>query len=274
MRSTLSKIAAVVTAATVTLAMAACGSSTGDAAGKTLRVGTLSDAPPSIYLENGTFTGYDNELLRDIAKREGFEVEFVGTEFASLLAAVANGQFDIGSSTISTTEARKKTVAFSNGYDTGFTTIVGKKGAHLTDLAGLGGKRLGVVQASVQDDFAGRIAGADVVRFPDYNAGFAQLKNGTLDGWVVPKDIGQKYLDQNPAIALEFGYTAEDKDTPSAYAVRKDNKDLLAKLNDGLTKAIADGTVARLHARFYQQAPLTRELAQGGPGLPVRNPGA
>lgn len=274
MRSTLSKIATAVTAATVALTMAACGSSAGDEAGKTLRVGTLSDAPPSIYLENGTFTGYDNELLRDIAKREGFQVEFVGTEFSSLLASVANGQFDIGSSTISTTEARKKTVAFSNGYDTGFTTIVTKKGANLTDLTGLAGKRLGVVQASVQDDFAGRVAGANVVRFPDYNAGFAQLKNGTLDGWVVPKDIGQKYLDQNPAVPLEFGHTVEDKATPSAYAVKKDNKELLAKLNDGLAKAIADGTVARLHDQFYKQAPLTKELAKGGPGLPVQNPGA
>ncbi|MFD8493991.1 substrate-binding periplasmic protein [Amycolatopsis sp. NPDC059657] len=269
MRSTLSKILA---AATAVLALTACGSSTGSGA-KTLRVGTLTDAPPSIYLENGTFTGFDNELLRDIAKREGFEVQFVGTEFASLLANVANGQFDIGSSTISTTEARKKTVAFSNGYSTGFTTIVTKKGAGLTALPAFAGKRLGVVQASVQDDFASKVGGAEVVRFPDYNAGFAQLKNGTLDGWVVPKDIGQKYIDQNPAVPLDFGYTVETKDTPSAFAVARTNKDLLAKLNDGLAKAVADGTVARLHAQFFKTEPLPKELEQGGPGLPVQNPG-
>lgn len=273
MRSTLSKILAVVVASAATVALAACGSSDDAAAGNVLRVGTLSDAPPAIYVENGTFTGFDNELLRDIAKREGFEVEFVGTEFAGLLAAVSTGKFDIGSSTISTTEARKKTVAFSNGYSTGFTTIVTKKGAGLTSVAAFAGKRLGVVQASVQDDFAGKAGGAEVVRFPDYNAGFAQLKNGTLDGWVVPKDIGQKYLDQNPAVPLDFGYTVETKDTPSAFAVRKDNKDLLNKLNDGLTKAIADGTVARLHAQFYKSEPLPKELEQGGPGLPVQNPG-
>ena len=55
MRSTLSKIAAVVAAGALTLTLAACGSDTSgnSAAGKTLRVGTLSDAPPSIYLENG-----------------------------------------------------------------------------------------------------------------------------------------------------------------------------------------------------------------------------
>ncbi|WP_410656115.1 substrate-binding periplasmic protein [Amycolatopsis sp. lyj-112] len=274
MRSTLSKFAAVVTAGVVTLALAACGSGDPAASGQKLRVGTLTDAPPSIYLENGTFTGYDNELLRDIAKREGFEVEFVGTEFAGLLASVSTNKFDIGSSTISTTEARKKTVAFSNGYSTGFTTILTKKDAGLKDVAAFTGKRLGVVQASVQDDFAsGKVPGANVVRFPDYNAGFAQLKSGSLDGWVVPKDIGQKYIDQNPAVPLEFGYTVETKDTPSAFAVRKGNTDLLKKLNDGLAKAIADGTVARLHAQFFKTEPLPKELEQGGPGLPVQNPG-
>jgi polar amino acid transport system substrate-binding protein len=271
MRSRLSKIAAALTAGALTLTLAACGGS--DAGSTTLRVGTLSDAPPSIYVENGRFTGYDNELLRDIAKREGFEVEFVGTEFSSLLAGVATGKFDIGSSTISSTEARKKTVAFSNGYNTGFTTVVTAKGANLKDVAALGGKRLGVVQGSVQDEFAGKVAGAQVVRFPDYNAGFAQLKNGTLDGWVVPQDIGRKYLDQNPGVPLELGYTVEDKDTPSAFAVAKKNTDLLNKLNDGLAKAVADGTVARIYAQFYKNTPLSKELQQGGPGLPVKNVG-
>jgi polar amino acid transport system substrate-binding protein len=269
-----SRFLAVLVAGVLTASLTACGDS-GSASGDVLRVGTLTDAPPAIFFKDGEFTGYDNELLRDIAKREGFTVEFVGTEFASLLASVANGRFDIGSSTISTTEARKKTVAFSNGYNTEYTTIVTAKGAGLDSEKAFSGKRLGVVQASVQDDFAtNRVAGAEVVRFPDYNAGFAQLRNGTLDGWVVPKDIGQQYIKENAAVPLELGYTIESKETPSAFAVRKDNAELLDKLNKGLTAAIADGTVAKLHARFYRDTPLPTELAQGGPGLPVRNPGA
>lgn len=269
-----SRLLAVLVSGVLAAALTACGSDSGDG-GQVLRVGTLTDAPPAIFFEDGKFTGYDNELLRDIAKREGFEVEFVGTEFSSLLAGVANGRFDIGSSTISTTEARKETVAFSNGYNTEYTTVVTAKGAGLTSVEAFDGKRLGVVQASVQDDFAtNRVPGAEVVRFPDYNAGFAQLRNGTLDGWVVPKDIGQQYLEQNAAVPLELGYTIESKETPSAYAVSKDNKELLDKLNKGLAAAIADGTVAKLHARFYQDTPLPKELAQGGPGLPVQNPGA
>jgi len=265
----LSRILAVAVASAALLA--GCG--VGDAASGTLRVGTLTDAPPSIYLENGNYTGYDNELLREIARREGFQVEFVGTEFAGLLANVANRTFDVGSSTISTTDERKKTVAFSNGYSTGFTTIVTKKGAGLSQVGQFAGKRIGAVQGSVQDEFATKkVPGAQVVRFPDYNAGFAQLRNGTMDGWVVPKDIGHRYLEQNPNVPLDFGYTVETKDTPSAFAVRKGNTELLDKLNRGLAAAVADGTVKRLHAQFFKNEPLPAELEPGGPGLPVTNP--
>jgi polar amino acid transport system substrate-binding protein len=268
-----SKLFAVLTAGVLAATLTACGSDSGDE--QVLRVGTLTDAPPAIYLENGTFTGFDNELLRDIAKREGFEVEFVGTEFASLLAGVANGQFDIGSSTISATDARKKTVAFSNGYHTEYTTIVTAKGGNLTSLEAFKGKRLGVVQASVQDDFAtNKVPGAEVVRFPDYNAGFAQLRNGTVDGWVVPNEIGNQYIEQNAGVPLEIGYKIETKETPSAFAVSKTNTELLDKLNKGLAAAIADGTVEKLNAKFYPDSALPTELEPGGPGLPVTNPGA
>src|SRR5579859_2142518 len=84
----------------------------------TIKVGTLSDAPPNVFIDkDGTFTGYDNELLKAMAAKLGLKVEFVSTKFQSLLAQVKTRQFDMGSSSISTTDARRETVGFTNGYD-------------------------------------------------------------------------------------------------------------------------------------------------------------
>src|SRR4051794_9740068 len=53
----------------------------------TITVGTLSDAPPNIYLDkNGKFTGFDNELLRAVGDKLGLKVEFKSTDFSGLLA--------------------------------------------------------------------------------------------------------------------------------------------------------------------------------------------
>ena len=98
-----------------------------------LTVGTLSDAPPSICIDSaGQFTGFDNELLRAIADKLGLKINFVGTDFSGLLAQVASRRFDVGSSSITTTDARRRTVGFTNGYDFGYFSLVVPTGSSIT----------------------------------------------------------------------------------------------------------------------------------------------
>ncbi len=121
----------------------------------TLRVGTLSDAPPNIFIDpSGKFTGYDNELMRAIGDKLGLKVEFASTDFSALLSQVNNKQFDAGSSSISTTDKRRETVGFTNGYDFGYMAVVTKDNAQIKSFDDLkAGVRVGVVQGTVQDDY-------------------------------------------------------------------------------------------------------------------------
>jgi len=132
----------VVGAITLASAMVACGSNGDDAAAGgqdlglmsagTLRIGTLTDAPPNVYVKDGKFTGFDNDLITAVAAKLNLKPEFVGTDFSALLSQVNGGQFDLGSSSITITEARKKTVAFSNGYDFGYLGLNTTKDSGIT----------------------------------------------------------------------------------------------------------------------------------------------
>jgi polar amino acid transport system substrate-binding protein len=115
-----------------------------------LSVGTLSDAPPSICLNPaGTFTGFDNELLRAIGAKLGLQVEFSGTEFAPLLSQVSGGRLDVGSSNITTTAERRQRVGFTNGYDFGYFSLVVPNGSAIKGFSDLGrGSRIAVVPCS------------------------------------------------------------------------------------------------------------------------------
>lgn len=114
---------------------------------KVISVGTMGDAKPYAFTQaDGTFTGFDIELFRNVASRLGFkpdQVIFTGQEFSALMPSVANERFDVAVAAIGTTEARKKTVDFSDGYLAGYLSVLTSDKA-ITSAEGLKGKRLGV----------------------------------------------------------------------------------------------------------------------------------
>ncbi|MET4097068.1 ABC-type amino acid transport substrate-binding protein [Arthrobacter sp. UYCu712] len=115
----------------------------------TIRVASLGDSKPYTFADaQGNFTGFDVELFKDVAHRAGVDkVVFTGQDFSGLLAAVSNGQFDAGVAAIGITDKRKETVDFSDGY----LTVITTKDSGIKDENGLSGKRLGVVQGTLQD---------------------------------------------------------------------------------------------------------------------------
>lgn len=223
-----------------------------------LSVGTLSDAPPSICVNSaGAFTGFDNELLRAVAAKIGLRVEFSGTEFAGLLAQVAGKRFDVGSSNITTTDARREMVGFTNGYDFGYFSLVVADGSPVHGFADLGpGSRVAVVQGTVQDEYVVNELGLDPVKFPDYNTAYANVKTGQVDAWVAPSAQAQGAI--APGDATSVVDNSFSLDNFVAWAVAKENKPLIDALNSGLDAVIADGTYARLYSDW-----VPRELPPG-----------
>lgn len=259
-------------AALVAVALTACGGgSSATPEGKdanpydlqqpgTLRAGTLTDAPPNVYLKDGKFTGFDNDLLTAVGAKLDLKVEFVGTEFSSLLAQVKTRKFDIGSSSISITEGRKKTVDFTNKYDFGYLGLDVPKGSPITSFDQLDGKRVAVVQGTVQDDYATR-EGLNPVRVPDYNAALNQLKSGTADAWITPAEIGEKTAADSGG---RVEAVAKQLDTGGmAYAVAPDNDALREAVNKALDEVVKDGTWARLQKQYYPNREIPADFKPG-----------
>jgi polar amino acid transport system substrate-binding protein len=260
-----------IAAAMSVMALSGCGGSSASSATKdnpyglqqagTLRVGTLTDAPPNVFLKDGKFTGFDNDLFSAVAAKLHLKVEFVGTDFAGLLAQVKNKKFDLGSSSITITDARKKTVAFTNGYDFGYFGLDVPAGSDIKGFDQLKGKRVTVVQGTVQDDYVTKL-GLDPIRVPDYNGALNQLKTGTAQAWVAPAEIGEK-------TARESGgkvrlVAKQISSAPTAFAVAQDNPALLKALNTALDEVIKDGTWTKLQDQYYPDRPVPAGFKPGG----------
>jgi len=258
-------------AAVAVLALSACGSSASSSTAAkdnpyglqeagTIRVGTLTDAPPNVFLKDGKFTGFDNDLLTAVAGKLGLKVQFVGTDFSALLAQVKNKKFDLGSSSITITDARKKTVDFTNGYDFGYFGLDVPAGSDIKSFDQLKGKRVAVVQGTVQDDYATK-EGLNPVRVPDYNSALNQLKSGTAQAWVAPAEIGEKTAkDSGGKVTLAAKQLSS---APTAFAVAPGNTAFRKALDTALDQVIKDGTWTKLQEQYYPGRPVPKDFKPG-----------
>ncbi|MGK9234177.1 ABC transporter substrate-binding protein [Inquilinus limosus] len=228
---------------------------------KTISVGTMGDAKPYTFMTaDGQFTGFDIELFLDVAQRIGFkkdQVVFTGQEFSALMPSVANGRFDVAVAAIGTTDARRKTVDFSDGYLAGYLSVL-TADPKITDAGQLAGKRLGVVQGTLQEIYAAKtFTATDLVKFPDNNSAVAALNNGTVDAHFLDYEAAKDYTNRYPSLRVAVNIPSFD--APAGFVIRKGNDALRAALNQGLHAAMQDGTWKALYQKWFPGSPMPDE---------------
>ena len=108
--------------------------------GGVLKVGTTGDWNPMTMKDPATnsYTGYDIDVMTELAKDLGVEVEFVPTDWKTLVSGVTSGKYHMtGSASIS--PARAKAAGYSDSYFSLATVplILSKNEARFKDWADL-----------------------------------------------------------------------------------------------------------------------------------------
>lgn len=251
------------------LALSACGGAASSATSSsnpygliqpgTIRVASLGDAKPYTFTDaQGNFTGFDVELFKDVAHRAGVDnVVFTGQDFSGLLSAVANGQFDVGVAAIGITDKRKETVDFSDGYLAGYLTVITTKNSGIKNVGGLSGKRLGVVQGTLQEAYAVKnFPAANIVRFPDNNTAISSVNSGTVDAHFLDYENAKTYEEQ---FGLVSAADIPSFDAPAGFAVAKGKTAFTDALNKGLKAAMEDGTWKKLYQKWFPGSPMPEQ---------------
>jgi polar amino acid transport system substrate-binding protein len=222
----------------------------------TIRVASVGDIKPYAFADaQGNYSGFDVELFKDVAERIGVDnVVFTGQDFSALLPAVANGQFDVGVAAIGITEERKETVDFSNGYLAGYLTVLTTKDSGIGGEEDLAGKRLGVVQGTLQEAYAMKnFPEADIVRFPDNNTGVSAINSGSVDAHFLDYESAKAYTEQ---FGLVSAADIPSFDAPAGFAIQKGKDEFKAALNDALADAMEDGTWKELYQKWFPGSPM------------------
>ncbi len=254
------KFYAVLLLAVLVLAgLTGCGAQPGTktAAAKVYKVGMDATYAPFGFQaqDKKEYLGFDVDIIKAIAKAEGFQVEINNLAFDGLIPALQTGNLDIVINDMTINPERSKTVSFSKPYYTaGLGLVVRKDNQGIQGKKDLDGKRLGVSIGSTGAEVAHKITGAKVREFNTIVDAFLELKNGGVDAVINDKPVNEYYVLTK---GQDFARTV-DGDFEVEYlgiAVAKKNTELLSKINHGLAAIKADGQYGEIYKKWFGKEP-------------------
>jgi len=215
-----------------------------------LYVGTNAEFEPFEYLKDGKITGFDMDLIAEVAKLTGKEIEIKNIAFDGLLPALQTKKLDIVIAGMTATEERKKSVNFSDTYYISQQMIVLNKeaGTDIKTFDDLPGKIVGVVLGYTGDIAVSEIEGVkSVVRYNGTGEAIMALKAKKVDAVVLDSEPAVKYAGQNPElVTLETDAAKEEY----AIALRKEDTKLLEDINKALKTLNENGTTRKLLEKY------------------------
>lgn len=240
-------------------ALSACGtaeeekktaSSTSD---KVLVVGTSADYAPFEYVDTAKsdeIIGFDIELAHLIADELDYELQFVNSDFNSLIPGLQADKYDFVISGMTPTKERDEVVDFSIPYYETEQYLVFPKDSDISSLKDLNGQKVGAQTSSIQEDLAKTLAVENGFTVESRNLIpelIQELKNERFQGAIIENIVAENYLSQNDDLDSIF-IEVEDPDYKS-IAFQEDSE-LKAQFDEVIQKLIDEGKIDELKEKW------------------------
>lgn len=220
----------------------------------TLVVGTSGTYSPVTYHnEDNELTGFDVELVREIANYLDIDVEFRTMDFDGILPSLRNGQIDMAVNDFAITAERLETFDFTDTYKHSYGSIIVRtedldlfESAH--DLEGVN-----AALGSLTSNYA-RFAEYIDANTAAYDGGMDSILrdiiNGNQDAYLNDVLVLTRTLEEFDDDRLSVATDVKYHSTESAMPVLKGNLALVERLNEAIEALTEDGTVTRLSEEF------------------------
>jgi polar amino acid transport system substrate-binding protein len=234
-----------------------------------LIVATEDDFRPFEFIKDGKPTGFDNELIEDLKKYAPFEIKQQILPWTGILAGVSTGKYDVAITAAIITKERKKSLDFTSPIaDATHYYVKRKDDKSISSIKDLNGKTVGVQAGSallarltelngMLEKDGGKLG--KIVEYTSYPEAYQDLALSRVD-YVVNTIINIKTLVAEKPNVFEVGQAVSGPSFP-AWAVAKDNAELLEFLNGFIAKEKENGRFAELQKKWF---------GESFPNLPVK----
>lgn len=262
----------------------AAASSSSGTSEKVLRVGmecayaphnwTQTDSSnDAVQIQNSTneyANGYDVMMAKQLADAIGYKLEIYKIEWDGLIVGVQSGKIDAIIAGMAATDARKKSIDFTDPYDTGSYCVLVKKGGKYANATSIndfaGAKVSSQINTVLYDTLVPQLKGAKKLDgLSDAPTVFAALASGKLDAAPMDYPTAISAVKTNPDLqVIKFaegkGYVLNGLDGCSYIGVKKGNTELTDKLNDALKKYTKED-MEKLMQKAVDIQPITKKVS-------------
>ena len=229
-----------------------------------IRVGTDPSWPPYQELDaNNKIVGFEVDLANACAAKLNLTIDWVNSNFDSIITSVQNGQLDMGVSGFSITSDRLAQVSFTIPHSVSQSQIIMLKSTmdkyHLTnttitslsqlkDLGIVVGTQTGEVEQQQLQD-----AGVQSKAWTDSTSAVLDMtsSNPSVQAVYAETPVTNAWIDQYASSNIQVVYSHPYY--PVAFVVAKGSHTLLDKMNGALAELIADGTVDSLKTQWHAE---------------------
>ncbi|ANY16237.1 amino acid ABC transporter substrate-binding protein [Bordetella pseudohinzii] len=218
-------------------------------------VGLDDNFPPMGFRdEKNQLVGFDIDMAKEASRRLGVEVEFKPIDWSAKEAELNGKRVDVLWNGLTITEERKKNIAFTAPYMANHQIILVAANSPIKTRADLAGHVVGAQDGSsavdaIKKDEAVFKSLKELKMFGDNVTALMDLSATRLDAVVVDEVVGRYLASKREGQyrVLEENFGTEDY----GVGVRKDDTELLGKLDKTLAEMKQDGTSGRIATQWF-----------------------
>lgn len=218
---------------------------------KKLIIGGDHDNPPYELLVNGTPTGFNVDLIRAVAEVTGIDVEIRLGPWNIVRRELEQGKIDALAG-MYYSAPRSKLIDFSLPHTMVSSGIFVRKGSPIRSFADIRGKEIIVQEGDIAHDYLKQNGlTSHIVTVKDPADELRLLASGSHDCAFMPSMFQGVYLAKTLNLSNLRAINTELPQLRYCFAVRKGDRDLLYRLDEGLNILKVNGKYQEIYEKWF-----------------------
>ncbi len=207
-------------------------------------------APFTFHDQSDKLTGYDVEVVTEVAKRIGVAPVFQETQWDAMFAGLDSKRFDVVANQVGIRPDRQEKYDFSNPYTVSTAVLVTHKdNTTVKGFEDIKGLKAAQTLTSNLTDIAKK-NGAEIVGVEGFNQAIDLLVSKRVDITINDGISLLDFMKQKPDVPIKI--IAKDPNVAkNGFLFRKGSTELVDAFNKALDDMAKDGTLAKISEKWF-----------------------